>query len=81
VAQHQEDRKSIGLFRFERTLSPTCTPSRIQNRIARIEGLDHLHNLEYLALNDNAISKLEHLKPLKKLLGLNLNNNDIEDID
>jgi dynein assembly factor 1 len=50
----------------------------IKNRILRIEGIDHLKNLEYLALNDNKISKIENISLLKKLLGLNLNNNDIE---
>jgi Leucine-rich repeat (LRR) protein len=47
----------------------------------KIEGLDHLKNLEYLALNDNRICKVENLSCLKKLMGLNLNNNDIEDLD
>ena len=38
-------------------------------------------NLEYLALNDNIITKANNLGGLKKLLGLNLNNNQIEDVD
>lgn len=43
--------------------------------------MDCLKNLEYLALNDNQITKVENLKHLTKLQGLNLNNNMIEDLD
>ena len=42
-----------------------------------MEGLDHLQNLEYLALNDNKITCLEGIKSIKSLVGLNLNNNYI----
>lgn len=40
-----------------------------------MEGLDHLMNLEYLAINDNHIAKVENLQMLKKLQGLNISNN------
>lgn len=43
--------------------------------------MECLKNLEYLALNDNQITKVENLKHLTKLQGLNLNNNIIEDLD
>ena len=43
--------------------------------------MECLKNLEYLALNDNQITKVENLKHLTKLQGLNLNNNMIEDLD
>jgi len=39
----------------------------MQNRIRKIEGLDSLINLEYLALNNNQIFSVEHLTHLKKL--------------
>lgn len=79
MAQHQKNRKFGGVWRPQRALPSACTYQSTQNRIAKIEGLEHLKNLEYLALNDNKISKVENLNILKKLLGLNLNNNDIED--
>ena len=40
-----------------------------------------MKNLEYLALNDNKITKVENLKHLSKLQGLNLNNNYVEDLN
>ena len=43
-----------------------------------MENFECLKNLEYLALNDNLISKVEGIKMLKKLAGLNLNMNQIE---
>lgn len=47
----------------------------------RIENLECLKNLEYLALNNNLISKVGGLKDLPKLAGLNLNFNQIEEVD
>ena len=37
--------------------------------------------LEYIALNDNKITKLEGVAGLNGLLGLNLNNNYIEEVE
>ncbi len=51
------------------------------NKIRKIENLECLKNLEYLALNDNQIVRVEGLKHLGKMQGLNLNNNNVEDLD
>jgi protein phosphatase 1 regulatory subunit 7 len=47
----------------------------MKNNITKIEGLETLVSLEYLALNSNKITKVEGLQSLRNLQGVNLANN------
>jgi Leucine-rich repeat (LRR) protein len=48
------------------------------NKITRISGLEKLHNLETLWLNENEIETLDGIPPLPKLRELNVAMNKIE---
>jgi Leucine-rich repeat (LRR) protein len=50
------------------------------NIICRIQGLDHLVNLEWLDLSFNLIEKVEGLEKLTKLIDLSLFSNNISQI-
>lgn len=73
--EYQTHPKSLGLHRSHHSLPTACNHYHIKNKICKLEGLDHLMNLEYLAINDNHIAKVENLQMLKKLQGLNISNN------
>jgi Leucine-rich repeat (LRR) protein len=79
VAVSVDYSESRGLFGSHCSLSAACTLIATKNNIRKIEGLDSLVNLEYLALNNNQISTVENLTHLKLLQGLNLSSNCIED--
>ncbi|NXC37969.1 LRCC1 protein, partial [Penelope pileata] len=51
------------------------------NRIARIEGLGHLRNLQQLDLSSNHIRRLEGLSSLENLRALNLSCNLLERVE
>ncbi|NXL95373.1 LRCC1 protein, partial [Alectura lathami] len=51
------------------------------NRIARIEGLDHLRNLQHLDLSSNQIRRVEGLSSLEHLRTLNLSCNLIMKVE
>ena len=75
MATYLENIKPLSVLTPNYSLSSTCNHLFMKNLISKIEGLDHLKNLEYLALNNNNISVLENIKGLNKLEGLNLSNN------
>ncbi|XP_015711374.1 leucine-rich repeat and coiled-coil domain-containing protein 1 isoform X2 [Coturnix japonica] len=52
-----------------------------RNRIARIEGLDHLRNLQHLDLSSNQIRRMEGLSALHSLRSLNLSRNLITAVE
>ncbi|XP_072185185.1 leucine-rich repeat and coiled-coil domain-containing protein 1 isoform X2 [Excalfactoria chinensis] len=52
-----------------------------RNRIARIEGLDHLRNLQHLDLSSNQIRRMEGLSALESLRSLNLSCNLITAVE
>jgi uncharacterized repeat protein (TIGR02543 family) len=49
--------------------------------ITCLDGIEYLHNLAFLNLEDNNIEDVSPLKNLKKLVDLNLSNNDIADLE
>ncbi|XP_010707392.2 leucine-rich repeat and coiled-coil domain-containing protein 1-like [Meleagris gallopavo] len=51
------------------------------NRIARIEGLGHLRNLQHLDLSSNQIRRMEGLSALESLRSLNLSCNLITAVE
>ncbi|KAM4688920.1 leucine-rich repeat and coiled-coil domain-containing protein 1 [Discoglossus pictus] len=51
------------------------------NRISKIEGLGHLHNLQYLDLSSNFITRIEGLDSLTCLHSLNLSCNKLTRIE
>merc|ERR1719389_1244213 len=51
------------------------------NRIERIEGLESLASLEFLALQNNCIKRVENLRHLRALEFLDLRNNQIADLE
>lgn len=51
------------------------------NRIARIEGLGHLRNLQHLDLSSNQIRRMEGLNALESLRSLNLSCNLITAVE
>lgn len=51
------------------------------NRVARIEGLGHLRNLQHLDLSSNQIRRMEGLNALESLRSLNLSCNLITAVE
>ncbi|XP_067146343.1 leucine-rich repeat and coiled-coil domain-containing protein 1 isoform X1 [Apteryx mantelli] len=67
---------------LEVSLSPDlCTLNLHCNRIARIEGLGHLRNLQHLDLSSNQIRLMEGLSSLATLRSLNLSCNLITRVE
>nr|XP_013812252.1 PREDICTED: leucine-rich repeat and coiled-coil domain-containing protein 1 [Apteryx mantelli mantelli] len=74
--------QSLVMHLLEVSLSPDlCTLNLHCNRIARIEGLGHLRNLQHLDLSSNQIRLMEGLSSLATLRSLNLSCNLITRVE